>query len=215
MLDDLETKRKFAGLMTGLSDYYRQEISKSVLSIYFRALRPYEYEDIERAVDAHIINPETAGSFMPKANEIAKMIEGSTTDQSAIAWSKVDKAVRGVGPYKDVVFDDPIIHRVVGDMGGWVLMCSHDDIDWPFAGNEFKTRYKGYRMRGETPEYAPVLSGIANSHNEAEKVGMRFLPMLIGDESKCQAVMKGGSNAPLLQMRTASQLADVKLLQGE
>jgi len=213
MLDDIETKRKFAGLMTGLSDYYRQEISKSVLSIYFRALRPYEYEDIERAVDAHIINPETAGSFMPKANEISKMIEGSTTDQSAIAWSKVDGAVRRAGPYKDVAFDDPIIHRVIQDMGGWVLMCGHDDKGWPFVGNEFKTRYKGYRMRGEAPEHAPVLIGMANAHNESEKTGMRFLPVLVGDEEKCKAVMQSGSSAPLLQMRTVQELApDVKQL---
>src|SRR5688572_13540617 len=135
MLDDIETKRKFAALMTGLSDYYRQEVSKSVLSIYFRALKPWEYEDIERAVDAHIINPETAGSFMPKANELVKMMEGSTTDQSAVAWSKFDQAVRQIGPYQDVVFEDAIIHRVVADMGGWILMCGKDDKEWPFIGN--------------------------------------------------------------------------------
>ena len=205
MLDTLEEKRRFAMLMTGLSDYYRQEVSKTVLGIYFRGLREFEYEDIERAVDAHMLNPDTAGSFMPKLNELAKMIQGSTSDQSALAWSKAEEAVKRAGPYQDVVFDDAIIHRVLSDMGGWIWLCSQDDKAWPFVGNDFKTRYKGYRMRGEIPGYAPVMIGQANAHNSKAAVNFIWKPILIGDQVKASAVMKGGTTAPLLQMQPLGQ----------
>lgn len=210
MIDDPETKRRFAGLMTGMSDYYRQEISKEVLSIYFKALRQFEFEDVVRATEAHMLNPDTAGSFMPKVNELAKMIQGSTTDQSALAWSKAEGAVVRVGPYQDVAFDDPIIHRVIADLGGWLWLCAQDDKAWPFIGNDFKTRYKGYRMRGETPEYQPVLIGAANAHNGIEAPAFRFKPVLIGDQEKCAQVMKSGSTAPLISMKPAAD--SVKLL---
>ncbi len=144
---------------------------------------------------------------MPKANELVKMMEGSTTDQSALAWSKFDQAVRQIGPYQDVVFEDAIIHRVVADMGGWTILCGKDDKEWPFIGNEFKTRYKGYRMRGEVPEHAPVLIGVSNAHNTQQLTGVRFLPVMIGDAAKCQQVMASGSTQPLLQMRTVQDLA--------
>lgn len=204
MLDTLEEKRRFASLLTALSDYYRQEISKGVLALYWEGLRAYDYEAVEKAAWAHTQNPEQSGSFMPKVSEFVKMMQGSTGDQSAIAWSKAEEAVRRAGPYQDVVFDDAIIHRVLADMGGWIWLCSQDDKAWPFIGNDFKTRYKGYRMRGEIPDYAPILIGQANAHNSKAAINFMFKPLLIGDKEKAQAVMAGGTSAPLIQMQHAT-----------
>jgi hypothetical protein len=35
---------------------------------------------------------------------------------------------------------------VISDMGGWVLLGSKGDGDWPFIAKEFENRYRGYRM---------------------------------------------------------------------
>lgn len=205
MIDTLEEKRRFMALMTGLSDMYDKVISKNALALYWQTLREYDFEAVQRAAEAHMKNPETAGSFMPKPAEFVKMMQGSTGDQSAIAWSKAEEAVRRAGPYQDVVFDDAIIHRVLADMGGWIWLCSQDDKAWPFIGNDFKTRYKGYRMRGEIPDYAPILIGQANAHNSKAAVNFIWNPILIGDQVKASAVMKGGTTAPLLQMSPLGQ----------
>lgn len=204
MLDTLEEKRRFMALMTGLSDMYDKVISKNALALYWQTLREYDFEAVQRAAEAHMKNPETAGSFMPKPSEFVKMMQGSTGDQSAIAWSKAEEAVRRAGPYQDVVFDDAIIHRVLADMGGWIWLCSQDDKAWPFVGNDFKTRYKGYRMRGEIPDYAPILIGQANAHNSKAAANFMFKPLMIGDKAKAQAVMAGGTSAPLIQMQHAT-----------
>lgn len=205
MDDTLEEKRRFATLITGLSDYYKSEVSRAVLGIYWEGLKQYSYEAIEKACWAHTQLPDEAGRWMPRNADIIKMISGSTVDQAAMAWSAVDNAVRVRGTWDDVVFDDPIIHRVIADMGGWVKIGSHDDDAWPFVGKEFQTRYRSFRMRGELPAYPARLTGMANAHNAA---GGRPLlpPILLGDVEKAKRVLKGGAGAPVLGLRPIQQM---------
>jgi len=69
----------------------------------------------------HLMNPDT-GQFLPKPADIVRMLGGRTLDRALMAWAKVDKAVRQIGTYESVVFDDALIHRVLHEMGGWVGM---------------------------------------------------------------------------------------------
>lgn len=202
MDDSLEEKRRFATLITGLSDYYKSEVSRAVLGIYWEGLRHFSYEAIEKACWAHTQLPDEAGRWMPRNSDIIKMLEGSTVDKAAQAWSKVDRAVRERGTWDDVVFDDPIIHRVIADMGGWISFGTKTEGEkgeWPFVAKEFQTRYRSFRATGQIPEHPLRLSGLANSHNAA---GGRPLlpPILIGDIERAKLVIKGQAiAAPLLK----------------
>lgn len=192
MDDTLEQKRKFASLLTHMSDYYKDEISRAKLSIYWEGLRQYSFDAIQKACWAHTQSPDEAGRWMPRNSDIIKIIEGGTQDRSMIAWSKVDSAIRHRGTWDDVVFDDALIHRVVADMGGWVLIGSKDDKEWPFIAKEFQTRYRAYKQKSEQPECPARLTGIANAQNASQ--GMPLLPpILIGDVEKCKLVLKGNS----------------------
>lgn len=204
MHDTIEERRRFAALLTALSDYYKSEISKAVAGIYWNGLKQYDYEAIEKACWAHTQNPDEPGRWMPRNADIIKMIEGSTVDQAAVAWSKVETAVRVRGSWDDVVFDDPLVHRVVADMGGWVALCSKpDEKEFMFAGKEFQTRYRSFRMRGEIPDYPNKLTGTANAFNESNQRPL-LPPILIGDPELAKRVMKRqiasttGLHAPVL-----------------
>lgn len=195
----------FAKTLLAVADYYGKELSENVVDLYWNGLREYDLQSVKKALWAHVRNPDS-GQWMPKIADVAKMTQGRTDDQAAVAWSKVDQAVRRVGTYQCVVFDDAVIHRVVIDMGGWVYIGSKDEKEWPFVAKEFQNRYRGYRMRDETPEYPPVLIGLANAQNS--KQGFRENPpILVGDERKASIVMKGGTTAPLLGMKSAADLA--------
>lgn len=193
MIDHIDEKKKFAGLMTALSDYYRQEISKGVMALYWEGLRQYDYEAVEKAAWAHTQSPDEAGRWMPKISDLTKMLVGRTEDQANLAWSKVDSAVRTPGVYVDVVFDDPIIHRVLADMGGWASLGSKLDKEWPFIAKEFITRYQGFRMNGQIPDYPHKLTGMANTQNSAQYriSGVR----LIGNIETAKMVMRGDLTA--------------------
>lgn len=194
-------KNRFATLLTAVSEYYGKEMSKGVVSLYWQGLQQYGIEAVEKAFWDHTQNPDN-GQFMPKIADITRAMQGRTQDQAAIAWSKVDQAVRRVGTYQDVVFDDPIVHRVIADMGGWIWFGNQKEDEWPFVAKNFENRYRGYKLRGETPEYQPVLIGMANAHNQQQ--GFRSNPpILVGNQNSAKAVMLGGTTAPLLEMKPA------------
>lgn len=195
MTETPEEKKRFLALMTGISDYYRQPISKMALKIYWEGLRQFDYESIERAMWQHTQSTDDAGKWLPQISDLKIMMHGRTADQAALAWSKVNMAVRQIGPIVDVVFDDALIHRVLSDMGGWAAMGLKEEKEWPFIAKEFESRYRGYKMSDQKPDYPRVLIGTANAANVAAglpKEGMR----LVGNKSLCLQVKSGP--APLL-----------------
>lgn len=210
MHDHIDERRRFASLLTALSDYYKSEVSKAVAGLYWEGLRQFDYEVIEKACWAHTQLPDEAGRWMPRIGDIIRMIDGRTEDQAQLAWSKIDKAMRQVGTWDDVVFDDAIIHRVIADMGGWVPLGAKDENEWPFVAKEFQGRYRAYRQRGMTPEYPPLLAGISSVHNKQEGFSNPFPPILIGDERKANEVMSGGKTIPVIGMKPAWHALNIK-----
>ena len=197
-------KRRFLVILTGIADYYGKELSEGVISLYWQGLKQYDIGAVEKALWLHTQNPDS-GQFMPKIADVTKHLQGRTEDQAAMAWAKVDKAVRHVGTYQDVVFDDPIIHRAVSDLGGWVWLGNQTDDEWPFIAKKFESLYRGYRTQGGVTDYPPQLTGIANAHNSKEGQ-RRNPPVLIGDKQKAHQVLEGGTDKPLLPIHRAVQL---------
>lgn len=198
-------KSRFVAVLTGIADYYEKTLPASVLGLYWEGLRAYDLAAIEKAMWEHTQSPDEAGRWMPKIADIKQKLEGRTQDQASIAWAKVDSAVRKVGTYRDVVFDDALIHRVISEMGGWIQLGSKGNDEWPFVAKEFENRYRGYRMRAENPEFPPVLIGLANSQNAVNgHKGQE--PVLIGDTKKAQDVMLLGTDKPLLRMQPLSDI---------
>ena len=188
---------RFLTLLTGIADYYSKEISTGTIGLYWEGLRQYDIEAIERALWAHTQNPDN-GQFMPKIADVTRVLQGRTEDQAQLAWSKVDGAVRQVGIWSDVAFDDAIIHRVLADMGGWVRICLFEDDGWPFVAKEFITRYRGFRIAGQTPEYPRYLLGTASTHNTAEGLAKPCV-RLVGNAEVARQVI-GGGQAPGAQL---------------
>lgn len=191
MFDTIEEKRRFASLMTSVADYYNQPLSKNVIMLYWDGLRQYDYEAIEAAMRAHMQLPDEAGRWMPKISDLNKMLAGRTSDQGQIAWSKVDQAVRTVGQYWDIAFDDPIIHRVISDMGGWVYLNSIDDKGYPFAAKEFVQRYQSFKMTGQVPAHPNYLIGLGSTQNSGTFHQQALQVRLLGNVEKAKQIASG------------------------
>lgn len=195
-------KIKFATMLTGIADYYGKTLAKAIIEVYWQGLRQYDIGAVEKALWEHTQNPDN-GQFMPKIADVTRNLQGRTQDQASLAWSKVDAAIRKVGTYRDVVFDDALIHKVVSDMGGWIGFGMKTEDDWPFVAREFENRYRGYKMRGEVPEYPHLLTGIANAQNAVN--GMKGQePILIGKPDVAKQVLLAGTTKPMISMSEAS-----------
>lgn len=206
-----EDKMKFAGLIGNVYAFYRQDSSDFALGVWWEAMKPFDFAAVADALNRHCVNPDS-GQFMPKPADVVKMLRGSSQDGAMVAWSKVDKGVRQVGTYASVAFDDPIIHRVLHDMGGWVALGMKTEHEWPFVAKEFENRYRGYRIRSETPEYPKVLIGIAEAQNSQEGRASQP-PVLIGDSSRAKQVLIGGADKPLVGFERM-QAADMAMLEA-
>lgn len=208
----LATDRKnFIVAMIGLGDYYAREMSEGMIEIYWQGLKAYDLKSVQDAIAAHIANPD-AGQYMPKVADLIRMLGGTTTDASAIAWAKVCNAIKRVGPYQSVVFDDPCIHAAIEGLGGWEKVCSApDDKELSFTGKAFENLYKAHKRSGSTPDYQRVLIGITERVNADLYPHAVSAPVMIGDKQMCQLVFEGGSDQAPLQITRSTAIGPKRL----
>jgi len=204
-------KREFAEIWGAAWAMYGKSVSPQLLSIAFEALRAYSIEEVRIGLTRHIQSPDI-GQFFPKPADVIRHIDGNSVSRAMIAWNKVDKAVRQVGAWTSVMFDDALIHRVISDMGGWIELCKVDDREYPFKQKEFLTRYKAYLLRDEVSEYPKLLHGIVDHQNQKNGLDMQA-PVAIGNWPKAaQVYTKGIANFSAVPLRSLSLEAIQTLL---
>lgn len=188
-----DTETFAAMLVATLTGVYRQpEPRADVIAIWFGALAGFALDDIRRALSLHVRDPDR-GQYPPRPADVVRLIEGSTQTQGAIAWAKVERALRSVGSYASVAFDDPLIHVVLSEMGDWPSLCQTTVEDLPFRRRDFERRYASYRAQRVTPPYPSHLVGL--TEGECRIGGYPVHPpTLIGDPDTATAVMASGGS---------------------
>jgi len=184
-------KKQFLAIMYKLFAIYEMPMeNKHLLSAWFEALSGYSVEEVADAAQRYIKSADF-GTYKPKPADLIKMIEGTSVDRALLAWTKVEKALRSVGTYATVVFDDPTIHRVVDDMGGWITLGQSQEAELPFISKEFANRYRGFSQRQEIPEHPRKLYGLIDQQNGAGGYPVEADPVLIGEPEKASLVLSG------------------------
>lgn len=197
--------KRFTATLRSCYELYSREVSPGVISLWWESMRPYSLEAFTLAMSRHVQNPDT-GQFLPKPADVIRMLGGTTQDKALLAWAKVDRAIRHVGTYESVAFDDPLIHRVLHDMCGWIGLGTKSEEEWPFVQREFENRYRGYSIRNEKPEYPGRLIGITEADNSLR--GRRCdPPRLIGNAEMATAVLTGGTDRALVGFTVALSAA--------
>ncbi len=204
-------QQKIIEMVTALSEYYSKKISAFSIDHYVKALDKFDLSAIDRAVRMHIADPEH-GSFMPKISDLMRYLSGSSRSDAADAWTKVDRAIREIGPYQTVIFDDELIHATIESMGGWIYLCNaKDETDLSIKSHEFIKRYKSFFERG-IDGFLPKLVGMTDAQNSALESYEPMEPRYIGLKSKALKVFQSGTNRMRLEHDdTAQKLDDVVL----
>lgn len=187
-----EEQAEFVQLLTDVLSYYRQNASEFTVAIWLQAMQPYTLEQVRKAMTAHATNPD-GGQFAPKVADIIRVLDGTHGDRAVLAWGKVHEAMSSVGAYQDVVFDDPAIHAVIEDMGGWPKLCRSDTKELGFLQKRFCDGHKAYAGRGEFA-YPRRLMGDRTPDDVYELRGLPPpRPALVGDRSRALSVLQNGS----------------------
>ena len=197
---------EFQEVWTATYAMYRQRVSESMLDLSFGALQNYSIDDVRRGLTAHIRNPDT-GQFPPKPADVIKHVSGNSVSAGGEAWAKLDKAIRCVGHYRSVVFDDPKIHAAVERLGGWVQVARTTEKEYPFLRDSFLKLYAGFTH--QPPHQFPrKLVGHSEHQNALEdssfKRGRNMnQPVMIGDKEKARLVYQGGDDRGIAQLHHA------------
>lgn len=184
-------RNDFAQLITDVLAYYRQDASRFVLDLWWNTCKPFAFEQVRAAIQKHCTDAER-GQFAPKVADLARILQGTTTDRAALAWGKCLEAMSSVGAYTDVVFDDPAIHAVVEDLGGWPKLCRTESKELGYLQHRFCESHRAYTGRG-TFDYPRRLGGDRSPDSEYEKKGLKLpRPALIGNTDRAKLVYQNG-----------------------
>lgn len=201
----------FAGLLTDVMAYYGKDVSEFLIDVWWGAFESFEMEQISKALQRHACDPER-GQFAPKVADITRALSGTSTERALIAWGKVHEAMSAVGAYTDVVFDDPAIHAVIEDLGGWPKVCRMDLKELSYLQHRFQESHRAYTGRGEF-EYQRRLAGDRDPDHEYTSRGLPLpRPALIGNRERAIAVLKNGNVAGKTLITTLPDQA-VRLLE--
>ncbi len=154
-------KAEFGARILGIGLIYEKDISKPVIDLYWLALRDLELSQVEKALQAHLKDPD-AGRFMPKPADVRRhACRPGKTGQ--IAWAEVQRALVKYNTYDSVQFADGTINQVIKDMGGWVWLSNQMDSEEPWTQKEFEKLYDLYKVRGmEMHERLPGIHEASN-----------------------------------------------------
>lgn len=196
---DLEA---FDQMWTQAHEIYGRHPEPRVVYMVFQALIAFSLADIERALSRHITNPDT-GQFPPKPADIVRLIQGSSQSASGEAWAKVDYAIRCVGNYRSVVFDDPKIHAAIERLGGWQKVALTSEQEYPFLRVNFLKLYQGFTV--QPPEsYPRKLIGACEHENSQYSSFQRGRsadePAMIGNPERARLVYQGGGDQGVVRI---------------
>ena len=184
----------FSRLMLDIGEMYSKSLSPLMVEMYWQALREFELEVVRWAFKAHACDSD-GGRFLPRPADILRWIQGCPEGRALKAWSYVEAAIGRVGRYQSVAFDDPLIHRVIEDLGGWIRLCEQDLKEFPFTALAFQKRYR-VLINQTGVRHPPYLVGRVEHDNA--KDGYEYpLPLLIGDPDKAKQVMVSGDKKRL------------------
>lgn len=187
--------QKFASAMTAVAELYGKQLSSGAVALWWQALERFEFAQVSRALHTHTQDPKD-GQFMPKPADLIRHLEGTATDAAQLAWGKAYEAMQRVGAYTDVVFDDPVIHAVIDDLGGWPKVCRGETKDLSYLQHRFCESYQAYRNRAKSGaglEYPRMLMGDRSPDDVFASKGLPPpKPAVVGDVEKAKLVWRGG-----------------------
>lgn len=180
---------EFTRVLSSVSSLYNKPMSKAWVALYWAALERFELAEVKRALQAHVNHPD-CGQYLPKPADVVRFLQGDSRSQALQAWSRVLSAMRDVGSYTSVIFDDPVIHAVIQDMGGWVQLCQVREKELPFREQNFIARYVGFVNKPPT-HYPKQLTGLLEHQNALQGYPLQA-PVCVGDLQKALSVYEQG-----------------------
>jgi len=129
------------------SAYANAKIDEGTVAVYLRLLRDIPPADLQTVIDQCIAECK----FLPTVAEIRERYHALTRTLGQLsatdAWGEVKREIRRVGSWGTPQFDDPVIAKVVRNMG-WRELCMSESPEGVDRA-QFERAYNELIARGE------------------------------------------------------------------
>lgn len=188
---------RFASSLTAVAALYGQELIPQVVEIYFRTLENFTIDEIEQGISKAC----STLKFFPKPVELIECITGGSgnlADKAMIEACRVLEAIKGIGTYSTVCFDDAVTHAViVQQFGGWAKFSEMREEHEKWFVKDFVSGYQAF-ARQNVRHYG-ALPGISHAQNALTGREREERVVYIGDVEKAKAIHAQGKLTELPQ----------------
>jgi len=180
-------KSEFLNAFMTLCEMWEKEPSKNLMDVWWTIFRKYSLTDFQKGIVAALATLKNYGR-LPMPSDVIELIETDGVDietAAEIQASEVITAIKGIGVYQTVIFDDTTTMAVIQQgFGGWVRICTdlqQDEEKW--FKKDFVKMYRAFKRGGR--KYPGKLIGLFEAENEAKGFIEHIPePVFIGDSSK-------------------------------
>lgn len=144
------TYENFCKGMTIVEVCLQKQMDDKQLKIYFKLLQ--DIPDIKFGEGIKRLMQERVYTNIPSPAEIREFCLGykerDLIVKAAEAKQKLKNTIAEIGAYETIVFDDPVLHLIVQDLGGWIKTCglSEKELEDYFKF-KYENLYKSYATR--------------------------------------------------------------------
>lgn len=179
---------QFANAMMGLAENYGQTISPEGVALRFRALSAHPISEVMQATMGLLASRKY--TTMPTVADFMEHLGGGAVqDIAEVEAGKVVDAVRMIGGYRSVAFDDAVTQAVIEQgFGGWAKLNEElTDEGMAWFRKDFARMYQSFAKQGV--KLHGHLAGLAEIQNTANGLP-QFVqpPALVGDRQKALVI---------------------------
>jgi hypothetical protein len=169
---------------------YEKHPESAVIEIYFRALEKFTIDEVEKGISKAC----STCKFFPKPVELIDCITGGTgslADKAMVEACRVLEAIKSVGTYTTVCFDDAVTQAVIiQQFGGWAKFGDMLVENEKWFLKDFAAAYQAF-SRQNVRHYG-ALPGISQGQNALTGVERDEKPVIIGDVEKAKVIHSQG-----------------------
>lgn len=105
--------------MLALSEFFKTPVSERLAGLYFTALKDMSIDDVEQSAASAFQRLK----YFPKPVELRELVEGSATDEAALAWAAFTREVYRVGYMRQPSLPPVTLEAVRIVFGSWQAAC--------------------------------------------------------------------------------------------
>jgi hypothetical protein len=185
---------EFASSLTAMASVFDKAITPQVTEIYFRILEQFSIEEVERGISKAC----TTLKFFPKPAEMIDCIAGGQValeDKAQVEAARVLTAIKRVGTYSSVVFDDPVTQAVIAQyFGGWHRFADMREAEEKWFLKDFVKAYQSFTRAGTKQN--SVLPGRCEIENNFRGYEHRDPPAIVGNPETVGRMLEAAKSEP-------------------